>query len=592
MSDAEASIVISMSGDLQRQARKYTQDMQRFSSRSSRYLGKLQGATAALGRSMEAMGGKYAAMATGGVAAYKSIQAVVDSGQTDKALIRVQQMAGATQEMAANLRKELHGMAEETGQSFDSLLGGFGNLVQAGMSWEEAMSSISAINPAMAVTGARAETLSSALTVAAKSFEFDLSNPEKVVEILDQMVVAGDAGKAELEDLSGIFSRVGVNAKTAGLSFEDTLGFIEQLSQDVENPERLTTLVDSTLRLFTNQKYLNRASKATGVSFYNAEGDRRAAFDVIEDISEQYQKLETDQQRSSFIENAFGAADLDTIRGLRILLAEGNIPAAREISSQIGDAAGDIEKRLPGAINNAVDQANRLKATLREAADGFAQPINDTLVKAAKYLLDEQKLSGGELMTGGVVAGIAGLAGMRYGGKGLQKLAGKMGGLGSGLAVGKALEETTGVQSVYVVNMPSGGMMGGGGPGGKPRPRRNLRLPSRRQMLLGGGAVTAAGGVGYAVGTNIYKGALSQDNAMGWEGGAKLGDAIGEGVARTLAFFGNEDAKRAVEINEREEKRMKGDLRIKIDQEGRAKVQSVSAENLDIDIDSGMTLAP
>ena len=109
------------------------------------------------------------------------------------------------------------------------LLEGFYGLIQAGQSWSEALGTIRAINPAMAVTGASADTLASSMTVAAQAFKFDLADVKVATLVLDQMTQAGVEGNAELEDLSSIFARVGNNAKTAGLSTSQTLAFIERL---------------------------------------------------------------------------------------------------------------------------------------------------------------------------------------------------------------------------------------------------------------------------------------------------------------------------------------------------------------------------
>ncbi|EGK71969.1 hypothetical protein METUNv1_01747 [Methyloversatilis universalis FAM5] len=59
-----------------------------------------------------------------------------------------------------------------------------------------------------------------------------------------------------------------------------------------------------------------------------------------------------------------------------------------------------------------------------------------------------------------------------------------------------------------------------------------------------GGGVLAAGAAGYGVGT------LINDNLVT---GTAVGDAIGEGIARLMAFFGSDEARRAVDVNVRVE---------------------------------------
>lgn len=461
MNDLRARILLDLAGNLERNSKRYSGAMNRMSKKGQRDMELLSRSADRAGKAIDGLGGRYTGMLAGAGAGYVALREVSKSGRLDKDLIRVRQTAGATKVMAGLLRQELHAMSEETGQSVDSLLAGFNNLIQSNMSWDKALLTIKATNSAMAVTGAQAEVLTSATTVAAKAFEFDLSKPQLAVELLDKMTVAGRLGNAELEDLSGIFARIGVNAKAAGLSFEDTLGFIEQLSFIEKQPERLATLADSTLRLFTNQKYLQKAAKATKVDFYE-DGEKRSAFDVLADIATKFKTIKGGERRDKAIQAAFGEADLDTIKGLRALLSGDAIANARKMSETIKGSTGTIAKDLDDALSNSVDQVGRLKNALHEAADHFAQPVNDAVEGAVKHLLDERGLSGGEILAGGATATLAGLVAL----KGSGKLLKKIGSTGGGVAAGKALEEFAGVQPVYVVNMPGGGafMPGGGMP--------------------------------------------------------------------------------------------------------------------------------
>lgn len=599
MSELTASVVMNLTGNFELQARRNGRALGSFSRDSNQQLSRVRRSAQSVGNALDSMGNRYTAMIAGAATAYSATRSIIESAKLDKQLIQIKQTAGATAEQVANLRKQLHEMSQETGQAQSSLLGGFNNLVQSGQGWEQAALTIDAINKAMAVTGAEADVLASALGVAAEAFEFDLTKPGLALELLDKMTVAGRLGNAELEDLSGVFARIGVNAKSAGLSFQDTLGFVERLSLIERNPERLSTLADSTLRLFTNNNYMKNAAKATGVKFYDAEGERRAAFDVLDDIAAQYKQLETDQQRAGFMANAFGKADLDTIKGLRTLLAGEAVAQMRGMSQEVAAGTGTIIKDLDSALANSIDQVERLKNALKGAADGFAQPINDAVEGAVKYLLDEKGLTGKEMLVGGAGAAALGFGLMKGGGKLLQRF----GGVGAGVAAGKALEEVAGVTPVFVVNMPGGGLGGAGGRGGTRgggaagrrrrmfNPMRHLgRAPVGSIGMLGAGAVGtaalavgAAGAAGYGVGTLINKTLIE-----GTETGRKIGDSIGEAVAKTLAFFGNDEAQRAVEFNDR---RDAGTLKIEVNQEGRvtAVTPARSDRGPDMDVDLGIS---
>ena len=445
------SMIIDLAGNLENRSRRMGQALAGLGSQGRQAMSVLQSSAARIGGAMNAMTGRYASAIAGMGASYKAVRAVMDSAALDKMLIRVGNTADASKEQVEELRKELFTMARSTGQSSNDLLMGFYALVQSGQDWDEALATIQAINPAMAVTGASAETLAGAMGVAAQAFNFDLSNLETGKLMLDQMYAAGKLGNAELEDLADIFARVGNNAKTAGLSFEGSLAFIERMSLVERQPERLATLVDSTLRLFMNQSYQDEAARVTGVSFYNKDGSRREMFDVLADIRERYRaNFKTDAERDKAFSQAFGKTDLDTQRGLRIFFDAESIEDARRFSGEIGNAGGLIARELPNAVSNAVDQVSRLKAALSDAADSFARPINDAITGGINWLLDDEKLSGGELMAGGAVAAGLGYGALKLGGHTLSRA-------GAG-TVGKVLQNMGGLGKlplplpVYIVN--------------------------------------------------------------------------------------------------------------------------------------------
>jgi TP901 family phage tail tape measure protein len=464
-----------------------------------------------IGTAWNSLGGRLATLGVGvGVA-----DQLRKSAMLDKTLRQTGNTAGFTGREIAGLRGELFAQSKMTGASVESLKEGYDAYIAAGQSAAAAREEIKATNIAMAVTGADARTLAGGLTVAGEAFQFNLESPGMALKLLDQMAVAGRKGNAELENLSGIFSRVGVNAASAGLGFEKTLGFIEALSLVERQPERLATLADSTLRLFNNLKYSQKATEATGVKFFDAEGKRKDALDVLKEFRAEYQKLKTDQQRANFVQGAFGEADLDTIRGLRTFLGGDALDKVTAFEKDIKSAGGTLVRELPGALNNAIDQAGRLKTVLREAADGFAQPINQAIAGAIKYGLDTRQMSGGELMGAG--AGLA--AGAYFGGRMLGGIAGRVlqgvGGTAAGVATGKALESATGVQPVFVTNWPGG---------------------------IGGLGSAAAGAGAAALGAKVFKGGRVGAALLG---GARLGaiPMMGSGAMATaggagLAAFG------------------------------------------------------
>lgn len=519
----------------------------------------------------------------------------VQSAHLDKDLMRISQTAAMGSQETLRLRNELFRMAKETGASVDELKTGFDNAVQAGLNIKEALPVTDAVNKAMAVTGASADKLTSALTVASTAYQFDLTKPEMAITLLDKMTKAGRQGNAELGNLADIFARVAVNGRSAGFGFDQTLSFIEGLSQMEKQPERLATLADSTMRLFTNANYMKEAAKATGTRFFDSTGGRRDPMAVLADLRKQYSQLKSEKEQLKFMDKAFGKADLDTQRGMKMLFTGQMLEDIQRFARETKNAGGTLKHDLHDAIHNSIDQTGRLKAALREAADGFTQPINDTLSNMIGFAMDSKDkgglgMSGTDMVIGGAtVAGgallAAKLAGMIFG-------KGKKGGLGTdglmdvanlgkGVAVGKALSQI-GVQPVYVVNMPDGGVTGSGGiplpgmtlPGGKAagagaRILKDARLLKGLWMTdiagLGAGAmatsaamVGAAGLGGYALGSGAYK--LIEKT--------QFADDLGGTIATILERFGNDNAREI--LNQRLSGKL--DLHIKVDSEGRATV--------------------
>jgi len=310
----------------------------------------------------------------------------------DRTLMRIKRTAGASKEQADQLRKDLYQMSVQTGTPVEELVSGFGTLIQSGQSWKSSTEEIGAINKAVALTGADANALAKSLAVAGEAFKFDLSQPGKALEILDKMLIAGDLGNAEIENLSAIFAKIGGNAKEAGLSMEQTLALTEAMSAKQMDPDLLGTLVDSTLRMFTNGQYVKEAQKASKVPFFTKDGARRNPLEILQDMQKAYKKLRTEKERFLFVEKTMGKADQDTKKGYRALLDDGALAKINEFETKISNATGSISKALPEGLSNAASQTERLRESLKKIGDDVARPINDLITKYGKIVADHQDL--------------------------------------------------------------------------------------------------------------------------------------------------------------------------------------------------------
>jgi TP901 family phage tail tape measure protein len=452
--------------------------------------------------------GKLAAVGVTFSAAALTIQ----SAKLSKNLNQIGATAGVGAGEVEQLRDELFRMSGQTGKPVEELADGFQSLVASGLSFQQALSSLGSINSAMAISGANAQVLANAVTVAARAFQFDLSNPRTALQILEKMTIAGRLGNAELEDLAGVFGRVGNAAQAAGMSFDETLALIEGLSLSLPGqPEKLATRAESTLRLFTNLQYLKDAQAATGVRFFDAKGARRESLQVFSDLKKEFDKIGTDAGRAKWIQRAFGKADQDTRTGIFEILSGGNLDQMKSFSVPLQSAAGVFAREMDGALNNSVDQVGRLKAKLTEAADKFAKSINGGLAAGIKKLLDPKSQGGWELSgmqltaLGGAAAGAAWAANKFMPGW-MGNFVKDKANLAGGVISGAQLEKY-GVTSVFVVNMPAGGLASpapgagpgpgpaGGNPGGRVGGARPIAGP-----LAGATAIAGVGALGLTAG--------------------------------------------------------------------------------------------
>ena len=483
------------------------------------------------------------------------IKLAVDTAQFERDMRRLQVNLGASRAEMEAWRSEAYDNQKRYGTLLTDQKELAESLQAAGLDITAIRGAAEPVSKTLQVAKTNADQLGKALGVAREQFGIDITDKAAVEGLLDRMVVAGRLGNAELENLPDIFARIGGRAKAANFTLDQTLALTEAFSQSEPQAERLATLVNSTLRMFTSGRYIRMAQEGTGVNFFDAKGARRDPLEIIRDIRTEYLKLKTDSQKVNFLTAAFGKMDEDTYKGMDKALQEGTLEKIDEFNRELRNATGTVDRDLGTAMDNAVTQANRLKGAFHEAVeDGMLRPLGDTFTQVVGFMMDSKE-QGGLGLDGSQMLKIGGgaLSAALLGGMAIRLTRGLRGGggllgIGGNLATAKAMEHAAGVQPVFVVNMPGGGFGGGalpglGGLGG-----------------LGGEAAGAAGALGkFAQAANIAAAAVTAFSA-GWavgtaaretylqtETGQKFDSAVGQTVATVLSWFGNEDAQYARE---------------------------------------------
>lgn len=389
------------------------------------------------------------------------------NARLDRQLIRTKQTADMTPAQRDEWKEEGFRIAKAYGIGREDVDSGFNTLIASGVSYDPAKKTADAIGQSTAVTGADSAVLGKAVVAGASAFNIDLSKENAALDLLQKMTVAGRLGNAELENLADLFPKIGGAASAAGMSLAQALAFTETLSTVEMQPDRLGTLAESTLRVFSTKQYRDQVQKTSGVTFFNKDGSSRNPQDVFGDLKRKYDKMNTDEQRAKFMGVVFKGMDQDTVRGMRIMLSGNRLNTFADQSKEIAGAGAVIGRDLKENTQSASGTAARVKATLGQAIDRMATPLNKGFADLGTYLLDDLNLSGEQMLAGGAALGVGGY----YAGRGAKAGAGAlinkfMGGPETikNIAVGKVLEEATGVTSVFVTNWPSGGM-GLGAPG-------------------------------------------------------------------------------------------------------------------------------
>jgi TP901 family phage tail tape measure protein len=584
---------------------------------AERALGKfVSGARGELEQLKASLSGVKGTLAGIGVT-FGATAAVLQSARLDRDLDQIALAAGAGIEKTVGLRVEIFRLARETGRPVQEITQGFANLVSSGMDWNEALQTIQATTKASSVTGVPGTEFTPVLATAADAYKIDLSKPQAALTLLDKITVSARLGNAEMDNMAQIFSVVGQRAANVKMSDTQTLGLISALSRIERRPRQLTSIADSTLEFFNNLPMMAQAQSATGVQFFR-NGTQRNPLDVLKDLRAEYAKLRTDADKKIFMRMAFTGMDSSTQLVLGQLLSGKALDNVNNFSKQIANAGGTLDRDLGSALDNSVDQADRLKNELQDAADGFAKPINAAISGAIKFGLDSKDkgglgLTGGQIAVGGTLITAGTLLAARYGGKAFGALARSIGGTAAGLAEGKLLEKAAGVTPVFVVNMPNGGP-GGGMPGlpglpggiiGNPiggivrggRVAAGLAgaMPLGDFLALGPGAMATAGlgvlgsaGAGYGIGSLISHYLLTDQGPLGSKWGDKIDQGIGEGIAKVLAFFGDKTAADADAQRQGFDQQQKGELHVVVE-DSRTSVKRFQSpfKNMDMNIDHG-----
>jgi hypothetical protein len=590
-SDLRTAIRIDLAGNLEGRSRQYTQTLDRFAQRGRRSLGTLSRSAAKLGRGLDRIGNRYTALLTGAAGAgavrmligleerftMLGIQANISADQVDALKRQIYEVASAPQIRVdpGELTSAIEQIVEMTGDL------------------QFAQQSAETLGLAISATGGKTGAAIGAM--AAEMQKLGMAG-DQVREAIDTLVTQGKAGSFTLQNLAGLGSRVVTAYAAATKGARDGVTVLREMGAALQVIRAGTGSAEQAATAF--EQLIGKLSDPNVTKILTANGIQ--VFDPNQPGAEVLRPI--NELLLEIMEKSKGKQSI-----LRPLFGEQAVRAFAAVTPERLRQYMDVQADGSQLLEDSQDHANTASAALTNLYAAWQRFADSELTAPIQSLADMlngldaeqmqqyfQTAKTGVLALGGAIVAskvVRGVLALRRG------LSGGAGGLGG--ALGGAVGATM-ATPVYVVNMPGGGLPGAGGlPGGGGAGSR-VRTPSRWQLLrsapnmktigaMGAGAVgtaglaaAGAGAAGFAAGSVLYN-AIDETS---------FADAIGGTIATILARFGNDTARQALETDMAAKAGMRNELTIRIegDGAGRARVQQMRGDNLDMEVESGLMM--
>ncbi|HET6502100.1 MAG TPA: phage tail tape measure protein [Amycolatopsis sp.] len=258
---------------------------------------------------------------------------------------------------------------------------------------------------ALAAAGELDLTEAAATTVNAMK-QFNIEGAQSM-HVADALATAANTTTADVHDFALALNQGGAAAKTAGLSFDETVGWLEALADNsVKGSDAGTSLKTALTQLASPTKQQAQAAKALNVEFFDQQGKLKSLPELARVLDTAFGGLTKKQQLNA----ASTLAGTDGMRALLALYASSpeKMAAYENGLAKQGTAAqvaAEKQDNLRGKIENlkgsletaAITVGEGLLPGLEKGAEGLTKAIND---------LDPATLQGLGEDLGGILTGI------------------------------------------------------------------------------------------------------------------------------------------------------------------------------------------
>jgi len=376
-------------------ARQVQQALGRITGQASEFQKSLDASTARV----FAFGATTAVIAGVGTAFKRLISTTIT---VQDELIKINAILGASAKDFGAFRDAVFNAAKATGQSFQTVAAGAGELARQGLNAAETSKRLEAAMILTRVSGLGAEQSVKALTAAINGFQ---SAGLTAVDVTNRLVAVDTRFAVSAQDLADGFSRAGSTAEDAGVSFNELLGLITAVEQKTA---RGGAVIGNAFKsIFTR---LSRGKTIDQLQQLGVEIDAsQSGVQKLEALSNALAKISDPTKASAIKELAGGVFQINVVSAaLKDLSSETSIFA--KATDAAANAGNDGFERNAELSKSLASQINLLVVSVTDFAEKVGSitfgPLLEDLISVASKASDvlgnalEADTIGGKFISG------------------------------------------------------------------------------------------------------------------------------------------------------------------------------------------------
>ncbi|HBS16947.1 MAG TPA: hypothetical protein DD835_03715, partial [Halomonas sp.] len=337
MSELRASVVMDLRGNLERQSRRYEGAMRAMANNGQRHMTRLQRVTGGVGRTLDRVGNRWVALATG-AAGFGTVRNLVN---LEERFTRLGIQSQRSAEEMEELRRQIFETAREPDIRVDpsQITGAIEAIVEKTGDLEFARENIRNIAMAISATGAEGGNIGEIL---AEFQKMDIRGMDAVLQSIDTLNEQGKAGAFTLQNLASLGPRV-VTAYTAlGRQGPEAIremgAALQVIRQGTGSSEQAATAFEALLRTFQDAEKAKELASKSGVQIFDPDELARGR-EILRPINElMVEIVEAAEGRTSRLSEIF---DAEAMRAFNAALGEYNRTGTVESMDRFFQVQGD-----------------------------------------------------------------------------------------------------------------------------------------------------------------------------------------------------------------------------------------------------------